>query len=127
MKLPYSNKSESINLSVYLSVCLSIYLSVYLSVCLSVYLSVCLSVYLSIYLSVCLSIYPSFYLSICLSVCLSIYLKPQEQRVPSNMNTGTMEEFTQPHLLSLLKSKNLEKVDQSHGLFFSLFGSIFFR
>ncbi len=73
---------ELLDLSIYLSVCLSvclslsIYLSVCLSVCLSVfiYLSVCLSICLSVYqLSVCLS-YLSICLSVFLSVCLSIYL-----------------------------------------------------
>ena len=56
---------------------------------------------------------------------LSIFLKTQEWRVPSNMNMGTWRNttpFTFP-----TKINNSEKVDQSHGLFFSLFGSIFFR
>ena len=67
-------KSQSICLSVYLSVCLSVCLSICLSVYLSVCLSVCLSICLSVYLSICLSICLSVYLSVCLSVCLSVYL-----------------------------------------------------
>ena len=65
MKLPYSNKSESVNQSIYLSVCLSACLSVYLSVC----LSACLSVYLSTSLPACLSVYLSVCLPVCLPVC----------------------------------------------------------
>ena len=64
MKLPYSNKSESVNQSIYLSVCLP----VCLSICLSVYHSACLSVYLSACLSVCLPVC----LPVCQTDCLSI-------------------------------------------------------
>ena len=58
-----------VNLSVYLSNCLSFHLSIYLST----YLPIYLSIHPSIYPSIHLSIYPPFHLSIYPSIHLSIY------------------------------------------------------
>jgi hypothetical protein len=61
-------ESESLCLSVTLSLCLSVSLSVSLSLC----LSLCLSVTLSLCLSLCLSVTLSLCLSVTLSLCHSV-------------------------------------------------------
>ena len=67
---------SSIDLSLYLSICIysSIHPSIHLSISLSLYPFISLTLYISISLPTYLIIYPSSYLSIHLSVCLSIYL-----------------------------------------------------
>jgi len=73
--------SRSIQIYVYLSVCLSInrhsiYLSLCPSICLSIYQSISMPIFITVYLSAHLSIYLSIsiYLSLCLCFSLSIYL-----------------------------------------------------
>ena len=64
--MPLSTPRLSIDLSIYLYVCLSINLSIHLSIKLSLYLSVYLSIKFFLYI----------YISLSLSLCLSVYRNP---------------------------------------------------
>ena len=83
----YIEATFGVNLSVYLSNCLSFHLSIYLPIYLSIYPSIHLSIYPSIHLST----FPSIHLSIYLYIFVYIYnyfFRSAMQLGLSHMSTG---------------------------------------